>query len=141
MPPRRPLAAVAIAEGEAAAPSPRWGARVPAVHHDGAAEEVAESVHSPPQLEEQVRVLGHPVVRPAGELDVSHLPSGGLFSFLVKRAYFHGGHFFSRTDAPRWEEDRHKPSPRGRLPFWRMTSHWDVVQGCKLARRPWLARR
>lgn len=78
--------------------------RVPAVHHDGAAEEVAESVHSPPQLEEQVRVLRHPVVRPAGELDLSHLPSGGLFSFLVKRAYFHGGHFFSRTDAPRWED-------------------------------------
>ena len=56
------------------------------MHHDGAAEEVAECVHPPPQLEEQVGVLGHPVVRPAGELNVSHLPSSRFLFFLVKRS-------------------------------------------------------
>lgn len=56
------------------APCGQAALALPAVHHDGAAEEVAESIHSPSQFEEQVRVVGHPVVRPAGELDMGHLP-------------------------------------------------------------------
>lgn len=58
---------------------------IPAVHHDGAAEEVAESVHPPAQLEEQVRVFRDPVVRPTGELNVSHGSSACLFFSLVRR--------------------------------------------------------
>lgn len=72
----------------------------PAVHHDGAAEEVAEGVHPPPQLEEQVGVLGHPVVRPAGELDVSHLPARRLLFFLVKRSHALSVYSFSKTNCP-----------------------------------------
>lgn len=68
-----------------AALAPSVGRHLPAVHHNGAAEEVAESVHSPSQLEKQVRILRHAMVWPAGELDVSHLSPGGLLFFLGKR--------------------------------------------------------
>lgn len=59
----------------------------PAVHHHGATEEVAEGVDPPAQLEEQVGVFGHPMVWPAGELNVGHLSSVCFFFFLVKRQY------------------------------------------------------
>lgn len=58
---------------------------LPAVHHDGAAEEIAESINPPSKFEEQVGVFRNPVIWPAGKLNVCHVSSSGFFFFLVKR--------------------------------------------------------
>lgn len=93
--PHRLFLKVAIAKGEGGPNTPRsenlnshcafgGGLYLPAVHHDRATEEVAESVHSPAQLEEQVRVFGDPMVWPAGELNVGHC-SPSCFFFPLAR--------------------------------------------------------
>lgn len=51
---------------------------------DGAAEEILKSVDAPPQLEEELRLLGNAVVRPAHELNVGHFPLGVLLPFLER---------------------------------------------------------
>lgn len=58
---------------------------LPAVHHDGTAEEIAESIHPPSKFEEQVGVFRNPVIWPAGELDVCYFSPSGFLFFLVKR--------------------------------------------------------
>lgn len=62
---------------------------VPAVDDDGAAEEVLEGVDATPQLEEELRLLGNAVVRPAHELDVGHLPLGILLPLLKRHIGTH----------------------------------------------------
>lgn len=58
------------ASGCELAPAPA----IPAVHHDGPAEQVLEGVDPLPELQEQLGLLGDAVVRPAEELDLSDLP-------------------------------------------------------------------
>ena len=55
---------------------------LPAVHDDGAAEEVLESVDTAPQLQEQMWLPGDAVVRPAHELDVGNLSLWVLLPLL-----------------------------------------------------------
>lgn len=50
------------------------GGSLPAVDDDGAAEQVLEGVHPLAELQQQLGLVGHAVVRPADELDMSHHP-------------------------------------------------------------------
>lgn len=54
----------------------------PAVNDDRAAEEILESIDAPSEFEEEMRLPGDAVVRPAHELDVRHLPLWVLLPLL-----------------------------------------------------------
>lgn len=55
---------------------------IPAVNNDWAAEHIFESIDTPPQFQEEVRLSWDAVVGPAHELDVSHFPLQVFLSLL-----------------------------------------------------------
>ena len=86
------------------------GLRVPAMDDDRPAEQVLEGVDPLAELQQQLGVFGDPVVRPAGELDLGHLPLSVIP--LLKGTHTHQGE--AETEDPRTSRGMDRPRWAGR---------------------------